>query len=369
MNSLVLPCRYAVFAAFVICNAITCSVAVWNLSLAQSGGQTMNVDSFVIFVGSLGLIFIFTMIILELSLKNSISGHVWVESAWVGLFFVLEFCASIALSALGPGVMCSTQMMEVDNASCSSTRVLLVFSWICTLLLFGYLLLLTISAYMHQKENPRVWHCSVRRFFNGDSRTYLADSISPSLPNFLKKSPPSFAAPQPRRPPIHTIQAIRSTPSPDSVLEKATERPIPPIPAALPHHQLQNTREATATSFYPQHVQLSQPAVAPVMKQLPSHGVSPPPLGDWPRADIISQPSRSKRDGPRPLILTTSAIATTSANSSPNSRTSPSSATPRSARSSGPRTGRSGPSNGARPPPLDLSKISSHSRPSTARSR
>jgi hypothetical protein len=293
---------------------------------------------------------------------------VWVESAWVGFFFVLEFCAAIALSALGPGVMCSTQMMVVDEASCSSTRVLLVFTWICTLLLFGYLLLLTISAYMHQKENPRVWHCSVRRFFNGDSRTYLADPISPSLPVFFKKSPPSLAAPQPRRPPIHTIQTFRSSPSPDTAVEhmrQTGERPIPPIPAALPHHQLQNTREATATSFYPQHVQptiLSQPTVAAAMKQLPSHGVSPPPLGDWPRADIISQPSRSKRDGPRPLILSTSPT------SSPTSR-SPNSTTPRSARPAGPRTGRSGPINGGRPPPLDLSKISTHSRPSTAGSR
>lgn len=73
---------YCVVAGlFVVCNAISCSVAVWNLSLAQSVGQnsqyyllvkysgkpdlwcwrTVQVDAFLTFLGAFGLIFTFTL--------------------------------------------------------------------------------------------------------------------------------------------------------------------------------------------------------------------------------------------------------------------------------------------------------------------
>jgi hypothetical protein len=372
MNSLVLPCRYALFAAFVICNAITCSVAVWNLSLAQTGGQNMGVDAFIILVGAVALIFIFSIIILEVILKNTVVGRVWFESAWVGFFFVLEFCASISLAAIGPGVMCTVKMMEIDTGSCVSTRVLLVFDWICTLLLLGYLILLTASAHMNQKENPQVWHCSVRQVFSVDTRIYRAGLVSPTLPSFVKKPPPSIVAPQPRHPPS---QAINTGLSPDYGIEyfrPQTERPIPPVPAAPPpQHQVQNTREATATLFYPQHVQQtirSQPLTAPVnalaTRQTRAPANSPPPLGNWPRADVISQPARSKREAPRRFILTPAVAPQTSS----NPRTPPKSATlpQSSSRPTGPRSGRL---NGPRPPPLDLSGISTHRRPSTVKGR
>jgi len=344
MNSLVLPCRYALFAAFVICNAITCSVAVWNLSLAQIVGQNMGVDVFIISVGALALLFIFLIVILELTLKNTVVGRVWFESAWVGFFFLLNFCASVSLATIGPGIMCTARMMELNTGSCNSTRVLLVFDWICTLLLLGYLILLTASAHMNQKENPRVWQCSVRQVFSVDTRIYRAGLAYPTLPSFVEKSSP-IVAPQPRHPPTQAINAHISGLSPDYAIEyfrPLTERPIPPVPAAPPpQHQTQNTREATATLFYPQQMQhtiQSQP-----LTRAPAN--SPPPLGNWPRADVISQPARSKREAPRRLILTPTVA--------PKSAPLP----PQSSKSTGPRSGRL---NGPRPPPLDLSGISAH---------
>jgi NADH:ubiquinone oxidoreductase subunit 6 (subunit J) len=364
MNSLVLPCRYALFAAFVICHAITCSVAVWNLSLAQTVGQNMGVDVFIISVGAIALLFIFSIIILELTLKNTIVGRVWFESAWVGFFFLLEFCASVSLAAIGPGIMCTARMMEFNTGSCNSTRVLLVFDWICTLLLLGYLILLTASAHMNQKENPRVWQCSVQEVFSVDTPIYRAGLVSPTLPSFVKKMAPSIVAPQPRHPPTQAINAHISGLSPDYAIEHfrfPTERPIPPVPAAPPpQHQVQNTREATATLFYPQQVQqtirsqpLTTPVTVPTTKQTRAPADSPPPLGNWPRADVISQPARSKREAPRRFILT----PTVALHTSPNPKIPPKSAPL--TRPTGPRSGR-----GPRPPPLDLSGISAHRRSS-----
>lgn len=331
----------------------------------------MDIDTFITFLGAVSLVFIFTIIILELSLKNPVTGRVWFESAWAGFFFILQLCASISLSAIGPGIMCIIPMMEIDSDSCTSTRVLLVFSWIWTLLLLGYLLLLTISAYMNQKENPQVWQCSVRQFFSNDTRIYRAGLVSPALPRFVKNSSPSIVAPQPRRPPQVIYSHKSGVVAPDygtDQFRQQAQRPIPPVPAASPpQHQRQNTRDATATVFYPKHVQSNMQSYPTARMQL--SGGSPPPLGDWPRADVITRPSRSKREPPRTLILSPSSAPSSVV--SPNSKRTPNSATvPRiSSRPNGPRTGRRGAPNGNKPPPLDLSKISTHSRPSTAGSR
>jgi hypothetical protein len=328
----------------------------------------LGVDVFATFLGALSLIFIFSIIILELVRKNSFTGRVWFEAAWVGFFFVLEFCAAVSLSVIGPGVMCVIQMTEIDDPSCSSTRVLLVFSWICTLLLLGYLMILTIAAYHSRKENPRVWQCTVRQFFSSGSRIYRADLESPPLPTFVK-GPVSIVAPQPRRPPLQVIIPRHSphTSGDGADRFKASARPIPPIPAAPPpQHHRQNTRDATAVAFYPTHLQSGLQSLPISTRPIPPAGASPPPLGSWPRADIMSQPSRQ---APKTLILASSIGPSYKSRTSPTSKAiSPKSGmTPTSAtrmlptRPGGSPTGR--PRGAGRPPPLDLSKISAHSTP------
>lgn len=353
MKNVLVPFRYFLFVAFIICNAITCSTAVWNLSLSQAAGRTLSVDGFVIFASAAALAFIFPTILIELAYRDPFSGRVWFECLWVAFFGVLEFCAAVVLSAIGPGVMCSARVMVFVVDSCTSTRVVLAFSWICTVLLLGYLLLLTLSAYMHKNENPQIWSCNVRRFDWGGSRTYVSNDGPKrlSLPRFVEKARPgSLVLPKPHQPlpktsktypdPNHAVQHFQ--PQPLGV------HPIPPIPAATSSvNQIKNNRDTTATSFYPRHMQsvmASQPSLfSKPMRELPRSS-SPPPLGDWPRPSIISQP-RAKRQEPL----------------RPSNSTSPGPVRPQAPR----RSARSASSSAdwrKIPPPLDLSKISSHTR-------
>jgi len=336
--------------AFIVSNAITCSAAVWNLSLSQVAGRTLSVDGYIAFVGAAALAFVFPIILIELARRDPVSARVWFECSWVAVFAVMEFCAAVALSAMGPGVMCTAAVKESVRDSCTSTRVVLAFSWICTVVLFGYLLALTLSAYMHKNENPEIWSCNIRRFDWGGSRTYMSSEAPKalSLPRHVEKTRPgSLIVPKPR---IVIPNAVY-TPDQHFQAQPSFVRPAAPTPSAAPPAQTQ-----TASSFYPRHMQTQPSFVSKPMKEL-RRSESPPPLGDWPRPSIISQP-RSKRQEPqRGYTVPVPNLPSNAPLKSSASRSARPSHTHRSARSA---------SSSAEwrkiPPPLDLSKISSHAR-------
>jgi len=351
MKNFLVPFRYFVFVAFIVSNSITCSTAVWNLSLSQAAGQTLSVDGFVVFVGAAALAFIFPVILIELAFENPVSAYIGFECSWVAVFCVLEFCAAVALSAIGPGVMCKAGVIALVRDSCTSTRVVLAFSWICTILLFGYLLVLSLSAYSHKNENPKIWSCNVRRFDWGGARTYVGGDgpKALSLPRFVEKTRPgSLVGPKPRYP---VPNALYLQPNIEQEIEPRPQASIARQPAPVPAAAapVRNTRDATAASLYPKHMQsvmTSQPSfVAKPMKEVPRSS-SPPPLGDWPRPSIISQP-RSKRQNPSRGYTVPPANIT-----EPSTESTRPLATHRPSRSTS--------SNERRkiPPPLDLSKIS-----------
>lgn len=358
MKTILIPFRYFVFAAFIVCNAIICSTAVWNLALSQEAGHPLSVDVFVTLVGAAALAFIFALIIIELVKRESVTGRVWFECLWVGFFSILEFCAAVALSAIGPGVMCSAIVTEFIVDSCTSTRVVLAFSWICTIILLGYLTLLTVSVYMHKNENPQIWSCSVRWFDWGGTRSYIGSDgpKSLSLPHFVEKKRPGslIIVPKPRQSSFYTQPNMRLDSDEQLRPQVAVDRPLPVVPPAAAY-QGQNT----ASSFYPRHVQAvaasQQPSfVSKSMKELPRSSSPPPPLGDWPRPTIISEP-RAKRQQQPSRGYTVPLPATQQQQQPSSSRpTRPTHRSTRSAQTSADRR--------KIPPPLDLSKISSYTR-------
>lgn len=340
MNVL-LPARCAFFVSFVVCNAVLTSVGVWNIGLAQLVGLKMDVDMFVILLGALSLAFIFPLIIVELVRHDSFSGRVWFECAWVATFFALNFCAAVAMSSIGPGIMCSA---HAGFDSCVSTRVILAFSWLCTLFLLTYFILLVVSALLHRNENAEIWSASIRSFDWGGARTYLNKSGPKvlELPRFVEKSRPgSIVAPKPQRPADKIMPVHRSGSVTEHGFQLRTDRTAP-VPTVAPSQQ---SRQPTAAALYPQHMQstlASQAPYLPPIKQMRAITVTPPPLGDWPRPNIMSEPRSKRPEHTRGATIPPSS----SPSRAPISR------------------GRRSTSGEWRkiPPPLDLSKISSFTR-------
>jgi len=310
MQSIPKVFRHFVFGTFIICNAIIASASVWNFSISKAIQQELRIDTYLTFVGVSGLLFISAIIVLELLRKDAITGRVWFESSWVGIYWMLELAAASALSAVGPTVMCGRKAVNAIPQSCSSTRTLLAFSWICTIILMSYFLLVVVTAATHQlqERNPSIWQRDVREFPWPDSQS---TPKSTSLPTVLDRSgtqASAIMAPQPRQAAPAELYAYRG-PTAQHQIEyyrppTSFSRPALPEPAVPGHRQRMSLKQMPA-SVYPKAIQ-SNIAAQSIPAQLPDRRQRPPspsPLGDWPRADIMSLPSRSLSTKARPPPL------------------------------------------------------------------
>jgi hypothetical protein len=326
--------RYFVFGIFVISNAIITSVAVWNLSIVEliTDVVAKEISSYLIFLGALGLVVIFTVLFFDLYGKNVFLCKVWFELLWVGLFAIIELAGAAAITAQSNSQTCSSNL---SISPCASTQVLQAFTWICAILLFGYVALLFVATIVKYRDDHTIWHCTVRDFpwVNSYHHAHHArrsiPASSASLPRF-RTEVPILAAPRPRRiiaiP--ETILSYRSGLSLDYEIEHyqppaqtATDLglSISSVAATLsptriplqPQQTPQKPGPAVSTPFYPSHVQiainsdLQQPSSAHLNQaRRPSPLPSPPPLGDWPRRDAVSQPLRAKRKPVTPIPYT-----------------------------------------------------------------
>jgi len=310
MQSLPKVFRHFFFGTFIICNAIIASVSVWNFSISKALQQELRIDTYLTFVGVSGLLFISLIIVLELLRKDSITGRVWFECSWVGIYWMLELAAASALSAVGPRVMCARKAVKVISESCSSTRTLLAFSWICTIILMSYFLFLvvTTATCLLQERDCSIWQREVREFPWSDTQS-TPKSISRTRSLHTSGNQASaIMAPQPRQAAPAELYAYRG-PAPQHEIEyyqppTAFSRPAIPEPAIPGHRQKMSMKQMPA-SVYPKAVQSSMAAQS-IPAQLPDRRQRPPspsPLGDWPRANIMSLPSRSLSTKARPPPL------------------------------------------------------------------
>ncbi|KAJ7273606.1 hypothetical protein B0H12DRAFT_500211 [Mycena haematopus] len=331
--------RYLVFAVFIVCNAILSSVAVWNSSLVPSSSRHFHTDTYIVVVGALGLALTFTRIFVELVRRNAFTSRVWFEILWTTTFFGLDLGGAIILSAVGLADACKpatiqsrkSQPQSLPPGACSSSHVLMGFTWLCTFILHNF------PPLTSRRSNA---------------------PVSSFLPRFTQDKAPMVASPVPRRPntvppALYTLRSVGL----DSQYQiehfqpptRTFDHPLPSSPVTSPAHYLHmNPSNAgnvqAAVALYPQFLSSAyvtqlppartQPPPTPLHpSRRPSR--SPPPLGDWPRADA---PLRIKRKHP-PSMGLEDQIAAGLAPSRPM----------------GPRT-RAGPTD-TRPPALDLSSI------------
>ncbi|KAI0748273.1 hypothetical protein C8Q80DRAFT_729225 [Daedaleopsis nitida] len=156
--------RYSCFALFTLCNAIICCVSVWNLLLAQQIGLTPQVDAYLIAISALGILYIFPVMFVDLLRKNALVGRVWFEALWIGLFWVLQLAGAAAATAMLPSMMCNFAAVLLIPGSCTTTKILLVFTWINVVVLLAYFCLLMTSSIIHMKDDSQIWGANTRTY-------------------------------------------------------------------------------------------------------------------------------------------------------------------------------------------------------------
>ncbi|KAJ7774713.1 hypothetical protein B0H16DRAFT_1508015 [Mycena metata] len=310
MNFLV-TLRYLVFAVFIVCNAILASVAVWNASLVSPRGRDTRIDTYLVVIGALGLALTFAIIFVELVRRNAFTSRIWFETLWTAIFFLLDLAGAATLTAVGPDDMCtpSKHGKALPPGSCVSSRVLIGFTWLCTLILLIYLVLLLLLTIINRNNDqvPRIWECTIYNF----PPLTAPRSNAPALP-FSKDKMTEVVTPPPQRP--NTVpSALYSMRSIGLGSQYQIEHFRPPphssgpaIPAAIPvaspadylHRAPSNAGTVqAAVALYPQFLSSAYVSQPPPAHMQPTRPVnrSPPPLGDWPRADA---PLRIKRKAP-----------------------------------------------------------------------
>jgi len=376
MANALITYRYFLFGLFLLCQAIICSVATWNLSLAQEAGFNPRIDVYLIFLGAIGVFFILPVIFIDLARRNAVTSRVWFECLWVSVFWLMELAGAAALTATVPKMLCSANSEIIVLDLCTSTKVLLAFTWIVTIALLVYVVALPISAILHQDDDQHVWQSSVR-FFPWYTTKSALGSAPPSPRSWQKRSF-VLAAPKPKRPAVLRTDILD--------VEKAA---IPGYasPAAPPPMQ-QSLREAVTVpqqqqppappSLYPAAVQAK---LAYQARQPPREEPTPPPLGEWPRSmkgfktrqhvpapinverKPVAAPSRTALPPSAHVPMSArkpvpaSARAAYHAEPSPSTRAHPQAAPPRTEVS---RRGAGSPSRKAAPAPLNLSGISAY---------
>ena len=260
----------------------------------------------------------------------------------------------------------------------------------------AYATLLAILVFVQSKEDPNIWKSSVRdlpvhKILGEVRRGSIRNSIMASLPQIRKS--PVIHAPRPRHiiPPLLDCRSSRNSaydfqPPPKSAPVPGSSRHRPSdgqyAPTALYNSSVQKVIESGDGSRMPS---LPRPAQAGPSRR---NQTSPPPLGDWPRLDATSRP-RTKRYRSAPQGQGPPRQESSTVHRDSSRRAASSSATPpfverptaplrtSRTRTKPPGSGRSGSIDSRRgspsqhrPPPLDLSRISTHlSRSERSRAR
>jgi hypothetical protein len=187
---------------------------------------------------------------------------------------------------------------SVVRAACTSTRVVLIFSWTCTLLsalpfyspplcyqadlisqVIGYFTLLMTLAISRSKRDSSVWRANVHRYqwHDADKQVHSVP-FSPAF--FGRRAVPQIKVPTPPRRPAPlrqlSLKSNLATPAPAA---NGVTRPMRQVSVA-------------AATLYAQHMHdyLPPPPAGPAPR-----APEPPPLGNWPNANAINEPMRKKR--------------------------------------------------------------------------
>ncbi|KAI0780779.1 hypothetical protein BD413DRAFT_11628 [Trametes elegans] len=380
--------RYSCFALFIVCNAVLCCVSVWNLALAQELGWNPLIDAYLIALSSFGLLYIFPIMCIDLLRKNSLVGRVWFECVWVGLFWLAELAGAAALSAILPNMTCSAAVHLLLPPTCTSTRVLLAFTWIGAINLLVYFCILMVSAIIHMKDDSQIWRGNVRMYPWYKVREALPSSRSSPFKPWSKPSAPS-AAPQIRLSSdiISNRLDVKTRASFDTIDEKRSA-PLKHTPLVSSKVSAKNTPNksalilqsawisATVTPASPpsgesdEYTTSSSDGLTSTATGIPpsahyvpySSTLNPSPLGSGPppRSSSLSATFGGKAHQLPPLSAASHALPPSAGAPSPQPQPAQQqSSSRRSGSGARPKTKKRKP---ARPPPLDMSRLHTYGR-------
>lgn len=164
-----------------------------------------------------------------------------------------------------------------------------------------YLIALVFFIILWRNDHRNVWALSVRHLPSPSPKSALSsEPPSPVLPRFSIRELPGVVVPIPG--PVTSHPEVFHRQSYGVGLPYTIEPYQPQVPPVSRHVQtaeMDSEEQPYPSSFYPQLVQNALQDIPEARVPVrPTASVqrssSPPPLGDWPRRDVLEQPARPK---------------------------------------------------------------------------
>lgn len=339
-----LVARYVALAFFAVCCILVSVLAAWNITETQfpaAPATIVQVDTFLIVESILGMLVVFTVLPIELLSKTAVTSRVWFEVTWVALFFVLSISGAAASTATGPSLSCALSLRRSGSFkdACTSASVVQGFAWLSTVTLFFYLVALVGSTLLSAANNARIWHTAVRdvAWFATSQQQLKSGPSSPTSRSFQEKQVPVYnVGIQP-----HAILYQKQT----------TKETLPEKPAAITTPAVQRARASDVPT--PQSLSDTPPLYPQLLPRLQTQAVA---------QGGSSQSASPSSDAPAPQSRAHSPSSSTSSSASSTTSTSSGGLKPLALQGSAtpaPRPKPGSPKTKHRPPPLNLSGLSS----------
>ncbi|KZT68209.1 hypothetical protein DAEQUDRAFT_344675 [Daedalea quercina L-15889] len=146
---------------------------------------TIEVDTFLIALSSVGLAFVFPILIVDAMRKESVVRHVWFECFWVGIFCLIQLASAGVVTITMSGIECVTYDKNgiLTLGPCVDSQILMAFTWAAAADFLLYLLALTAIAFIHQRDDPLIWKAYVSQYsWFATRRSLGSEPPTPSLP-------------------------------------------------------------------------------------------------------------------------------------------------------------------------------------------
>lgn len=345
-----LTARYVVLTFFTICCIVVAGAAAWNMTETREFAPVatvLQVDTFLIVQAIFGILAVFVFVPIEILSKSAITSRVWFEVVWISLFWILNLSGAAAVTATGRGDSCPpiTRLAAWMDA-CKSVTVLQAFSWLSTIILLVYLATFVVCTLISSAGNSRIWQLAVRDvvWFSATQQEIRSRPSSPDMTAIREKQVPVYnIGLQPEAVLYHKYATPKDAPQ-----DKSTSLTVPAVQRARTSDVVPSPQSQTDTPpLYPQFFQPGLQAQAAVQQ-------GPSPAGQW---------ASPNSDAPAQQSAASSPASTTSSSASPTSTSSSSSGLKplvlQTSAAPAPRPKLVGPRPKHRPPPLNLTGLSS----------
>jgi hypothetical protein len=176
--------RFVFFSLLVYLNIVILIFASWNIHATRSSGASVPGVIFFVIYNCCMVFLLVSLALVELIKPSLKAAKTRWECIWTAILSIFQIGATFSATVNGPLLMC--QPSSGSFAVCASSSLLVLTIWFGTMTLFGYFLLLFVTAVTHAGTYPAIWSTTVYSVPWFEPDVFDSASIPPSKAEFVQ---------------------------------------------------------------------------------------------------------------------------------------------------------------------------------------